>query len=401
MGVFASKSAPAGKGGLKGRRVLALGASFAALAEGPLAGADMIDGGPDQLDDLAAGAFELVLIDADGWEAQALAAAVKALAAAKAPPPVLMVGASLSASLVRNLLRLEHADILEAPFTPEQISTAVQGLLNAAQAVQAAPTGPASDSRCWAVTGAVGGSGATTLAVEIAHALASRPGKARVALIDLNFADGAAAAYLGSTAAMRLAEFGASAERIDQAMLQAFATPVTDRLDLLAHPRDPNAFETASREAVLRVLEVACETYDWVILDVPRHRRGWTLEALAGSDEVLVISELTVPALLAARAFSDEIEDGLGTGLKPRIVLNRLASRIFGPAPSMAEAERALQRKASAGISSDWEAAAASANLGGPIAQHRPKSKIVKDVDTLVEKLASEPARRDAGARAA
>jgi pilus assembly protein CpaE len=245
------------------------------------------------------------------------------------------------------------------------------------------------------VTGAVGGSGATTVAVEIATALAAQ-GSLRVALIDLNLADGAAAAYLGSAGAMRLAEFGAAAERIDQAMLQAFATPVTERLDLLAHPRDPQAFETAGDEAVLRVLETACETYDQVILDVPRHRRAWTLPALSGCDEVLVISELTVPALLAARALSDEIEDGLGSGLKPRIVLNRLASRMFGPAPSMAEAERALQRKAIAGISSDWEAAAASANLGGPIAQHRPKSKIVKDVQVLLERLAVEAQRRDA-----
>jgi len=82
-------------------------------------------------------------------------------------------------------------------------------------------------------------------------------------------------------------------------------------------------------------------------------------------------------------------------------VLNRLASRMFGPAPSMVEAEKALQRKAEAGISSDWEAAAASANLGGPIAQHRPKSKIVKDVQTLVEKLAAQPVRRDSPSKAA
>jgi len=114
-----------------------------------------------------------------------------------------------------------------------------------------------------------------------------------------------------------------------------------------------------------------------------------------------VISELTVPALLAARAYSDEIEAALGRGLHPRIVLNRLAARMFGPAPSMVEAEKALQRKAEAGISSDWEAAAASANLGGPIAQHRPKSKIVKDIQTMVERLAAQPARRDASAKAA
>src|SRR6185437_13307381 len=65
----------------------------------------------------------------------------------------------------------------------------------------------ASVSRCWAVTGAVGGSGATTLAIEIANQLCGRQSKEKaVCLIDLNLADGSAAAYLGSTPAMRLAE---------------------------------------------------------------------------------------------------------------------------------------------------------------------------------------------------
>ena len=67
---------------------------------------------------------------------------------------------------------------------------------------------------------------------------------------------------------------------------------------------------------------------------------------------------------------------------------------MFGPAPSFAEAERALQRKAEGGVSSDWEAAAASVNLGGPIATHRPKSKIVKDVQQLVDSLAARATSR-------
>ena len=385
---------------LRGRRILALGAKLAAFADGPLAGAAVEQGGVGQLDGLAAGACDLVLIDADAWDAAALAQAVKSLSALKAAPPVLVVGENLPAGLVRNVLRMPASDILEAPFTPDQLGAAVAGLLAEAQP---APAPDASvTSRCWGVTGAVGGSGATTIAIEIAHALAVQSGKERaVCLVDLNLADGAAAAYLGAQPTTRLADFGQAADRIDAAMLHAFVTPVSKGLDLITGVRDPNAFDSVGREAVLRMLEVACECYDWVILDLPRHRRAWTLEALAGCDEVLVISELTVPALLAARAYSDEIEDSLGTGLRPRIVLNRLASRMFGPAPSMAEAEKALQRKAEAGISSDWEAAAASANLGGPIAQHRPKSKIVKDVQALVEKLSAQPARRDTPAKAA
>lgn len=386
---------------IAGRRILGLGTGLAAYAHGPLAGAVLEAGTMAQVEGLAANAYDLVLIDADAWDAQAMATAIKALSAMRQAPPVLVLGENLPAGLVRNVLRMEASDILEAPFSPEQLTAAVQALLAEAAPGAAAPSGGA-ESRCWGVSGAVGGSGATTIAIEIAYALAAQSGKERsVCLVDLNLADGATAAYLGCAPTTRLADFGQAADRIDAAMLHAFVTPVSKGLDLIAGVRDANAFEAVSREAILRMLEVACECYDWVILDIPRHRRPWTLEALAGCDEVLVISELTVPALLAARAYADEVEDSLGTGLRPRIVLNRLASRMFGPAPSMAESEKALQRKAEAGISSDWEAAAASVNLGGPIAQHRPKSKIVKDIQMLVGQLAAQPARRDTAPKAA
>lgn len=388
---------------LSGRRVLVFSSALASLAAGTLAGATVEIISLDRLAGVGSSDADLILLDADACTAAALAGAVETLAACPAPPPVLMVGERLPTVVVRNLLRLTHSDVLDAPFSAEHIAVAITGLLSQPAPAGCAPDTPAPASqgvsRCWAVLGAVGGSGATTLAVEIATALSARQVKDRsVCLIDLNLADGAAAAYLGATPSMRLAEFSASADRIDPAMLQAFVTPVTRQLDLLAAVRDPTAFDGISREAVLRMLEVACESYDWVILDMPRHRRAWTLEALSGCDEALVVSELTVPALIAARALSDEIEQAMGSKLKPRIVLNRLASRMFGPAPSMAEAERALGCKAEGGISSDWEAAAASVNLGGPIAQHRPKSKIVKDVQQLVDRLAAQPARRDAQA---
>lgn len=377
---------------LAGRRVLLVGPNLSAAVAGPLKGAATEAAALDRLPQALAGAYDLVLVDADAWEAPALAAAIQALSTAPRPAPVLLIGQHLPTTVVRNLLRLQSSDVLDAPFSEAQFFGAAAALLSQLDALaEAAPVAPASGSHCWAVTGAVGGAGATTIVVEIASALAARSGKDKsVCLIDLNFADGAAAAYLGAQPTMRLGELGASPDRIDAAMLQAFVTPVTKQLDLLASPRDPDAFDQVSRETVLRVLEVACECYEWVILDMPRHRRSWTLDALSGSDEVLVISELTVPALIAARSLAEEIETSLGGQAKPRIVLNRLANRMFGPAPSMTEAERALQRKADAGVSSDWEAAAAAANLGGPIAQHRPKSKIVKDIAQLVERLSAD-----------
>jgi pilus assembly protein CpaE len=186
---------------------------------------------------------------------------------------------------------------------------------------------------------------------------------------------------------MSLADFGNAAERIDAALLAAFASPVSPGLDLLAAPRSPRGFELISREAVLKVLDIASETYDAVVIDLPRHRQTWTLDIVSGADEVVIISELTVPALISARDLCLELEADCPPGLKVRLVLNRLATRLFGPAPSMSEAERALGRKADGGITSDWESAAASVNLGGPIRQHRPRSRIVRDVEALMARL--------------
>jgi pilus assembly protein CpaE len=386
---------------LTGRRVMLVGPQLSAAVGEALKGAATETAAIERLGQAVAGAYDLVLVDADAWEAAALASAVQALGAHAHAAPVLLIGERLPATVVRNLLRLTNSDVLEAPFTAEQFTAAAAALL-AGALPQAAPVAPEGGSHCWAVTGAVGGAGATTIAVEIATALAARSGKPKsVCLIDLNFADGAAAAYLGAQPAMRFSDFGNAAERIDAALLQAFVSPVSKQLDLLASPRDPDAFDTVSRDTVLRLLEVACECYEWVILDMPRRRSAWTLEALSGSDEVLVISELTVPALIAARSLAEEIETALSGRVQPRIVLNRLANRVFGPAPSMTEAERALQRKADAGVSSDWEAAAAACNLGGPIAHHRPKSKIVKDIAQLVDRLAEAAGRKAAAPKRA
>jgi pilus assembly protein CpaE len=297
----------------------------------------------------------------------------------------MLAGAHLPASLVRALMKLPRSDVIEAPFSSEDLARAAAALI--AEPLPAPSAAPSVSATCWSVVGSVGGCGATTIAIELATALTRRGADKRVALVDLNLVDGAAAAYLGATPSMMLAEASGSPERIDAALLAAYAMKVDEGIDLLAAPRDPRAFARVSQTAVCRMLEVACQVYDWIVIDLPRHQQPWTLDVLSGSDEVLVVSELTVPALLSARSLAAEIEAELPEASPPRIILNRLASRVFGPAPSLAEAEKALQRKADGGVTSDWEAAAASVNLGGSINHHRPRSKIVRDIAVLVERL--------------
>jgi pilus assembly protein CpaE len=375
------------RGAFSNKHALLIGPDLKPLAEQALEGAMLEVAGLDQGQALASlrPGLDIVLVDADAAAPDLVIQAIEALARRPDPPAVLLIGARLPTSLVRALLKLPRSDVLEAPATAADLTKAASYAL--AESLQATPR----SAHCWTVLGAVGGAGATTTAIELAAILAKRasqPGS--VALVDLNLAFGAAHAYLGASANMRLAEASTAPERIDAAILDAFAVRVEAGFDLFAAPRDPLAFSRVAPAAVLRVLEMACQTYDWVIVDLPRWRQPWTLEVLAGSDEVLIISELTVPALLQARAFVGEIEAEAPDARRPRLILNRMSSRAFGPAPSRSEAEKALGRKVDGAITSDWEAAACSVNLGGPISQHRPRSKIVKDVEGLVDRLAAQ-----------
>ena len=367
------------------RRVCVIGQRLGLLAREAFPTAQLEVVTPDELYLPPTGgrAADLVLIDGESAAPNVLAAEIEELARRVPQPAVVLAGTQLSAVLVRAVLRLERSDVLDGRASSEDLSRIGFGLT--ASGAVAERTG----SRCWSVLSAVGGAGATTVAIEVAALAASRGQK--TCIVDLNLADGAAAAYLGAPSNMLLNEASGSPERIDAALLQAFAVQAAGDIDLLACPRDPQAFSRVSAEAVCRVLEVACATYDFVLVDLPRLRQPWTLDVISGSDELLIVSELTVPALLAARALASEIRMDL-PDTTPRLVLNRLASRMLGPAPSLAEAEKALQRKADGGITSDWEAAAASVNLGGPIRQHRPRSKIVRDVTKLVDSLIEEAA---------
>ena len=379
---------------LKQRRVLTIGPVLAARAREALPEAALEVVAPVREEVLAAlrPGLDLVLIDCARVAPELSCQIVDALARRETQPGVLLVDAQLSVGLVRALMQLRRSDMLEAPFATSDLARAAAALLAEGGGPQTTPQ----NSRCWSLMGAVGGAGATTLAIELAATLAKRAtGPRQVALIDLNLADGATAAYLGATPNMRLAEASGASERLDPAILGAFAAQLEWGFDLFAAPRDPQAFNRTSCAGVCRLLDVACQMYGAVIVDLPRLRQPWSMDVLAGSDEVLVVSELTVPALLSARALVGEIEQELKGDRTPRLILNRLAGRKFGPAPSRAEAEKALGRKLDGAVTSDWEAAACSINLGGPVCEHRPRSKIVKDVAALVDHLSAQPGGAD------
>jgi pilus assembly protein CpaE len=326
----------------------------------------------------------LILIEQGmpGWDQALLLLAVERPATA-----VVVVSDNLPAHMVRALMKLEAWDVLPVSADAGDILDTAARLSDTRTEAKGGPA----NSVCWAFRGAVGGAGVSTIAIESAFALARLVGPGKVCLVDLNLADGMTASFLEAIPKLDLPALSSAPERLDARLLAAWCWQHEDGVSIIASPRNPEADLMASEAAVLRLLDISCATFPYVILDMPRHMMPWTKPVLAAVDQAIIVSELTVPSLHAAADMCRDIDVLRGEGSQARLVLNRMfQKKQFRAGFPVDTAEKAIERKIDVTVTSDWDAARTAVNLGKPIANVKPKSPLVMDVDGLVRKFAPE-----------
>jgi len=312
---------------------------------------------------------------------------IEAYAFRRPEAAMIVIGDDLSAGVVRALLRFRYSDVVAA-FTDADGLAATISELSERISLPRGGDDAGAGSTCWAFAGAVGGAGATTLAIEAAFALAKHEPERSVCLIDLNFACGMATSFLDGHAKLDLRAICEAPERLDATLLRVYAWSHEKGVHVIAAPHDRMADIVANENAVLSLLDVACAAYDRVILDLPRHRLEWTDPVLGAVNEAIVVSELTVPSLHAGADLCRAV-DSLRDGGKPaRLVLNRMFSKkSHRHSFPIDKAEHAVQRKIDHIVRSDWETARMAVNVGMPMALVKAKSPVVRDIAEMVEQL--------------
>jgi pilus assembly protein CpaE len=319
---------------------------------------------------------------------------VLGLAVEKPDSAVLMVSDNLPVHIVRALMKIEASDILPVSAGADEILESVERIRAAAEAAESGGDGPAS-AVCWAFRGAVGGAGVSTLAIESAFAICEKVGPGKVCLVDLNVSDGMVSSFLEAVPKLDLAALSAAPERLDARLLAAWCWQHEDGVSTISAPRNPDADALATEAAILRLLDVACAEFPFVLVDMPRHMMPWTKPILGAVDEAIIISELTVPSLHAAADMAREVDMLRGPDRKAKLVLNRMfPKKKFRAEFAVDKAEKAIDRQIDATITSDWDAARTAVNLGKPIGDVKPKSALVADVLTLVDKMMPDAARQ-------
>ena len=233
---------------------------------------------------------------------------------------------------------------------------------------------------------AKGGSGATFLATNTASALAAR-GK-RVALIDLNLHMGEAALYLCDEQPTKsIADIAVDAERVDDSLLQSAMVRADENLWLLPAPETPEAALEVDAQAVARVIEVARESYDYVVIDTGRVLDARSICGLDAADTIHLVLQLALPYVHDAKRLK-RVFDGLGyPAEKLRLVVNRYER---GTDVSVRDVEKALGSSVSIKVPNDFKTVTYAINHALPIFRHKKRNPVSEAIIELVNQISPE-----------
>jgi pilus assembly protein CpaE len=331
----------------------------------------------------------VVVIDLDAIHEEEMQALQGFMAKIGTWPPVVVVTKTFDAEVARTLLQMRVADFLVKPVPPVELVRAC------ARVAKAPSSKETTEAQIYTFLPAIGGAGVTTLAIQTAMLLlnsGTRIGPASTCLVDLDFQHGACADYLDLEPRLNLSEIEPRPERLDRQLLEVMLSHHPSGLSVVAAPNRPAEMRSFDPDMVTRLLDLVSTHFDYVVIDMPRTWFSWTDSVLLGSNNLYVVSQATVPGLRHAKQLVAAINERLGEGPQPKVLVNRFEQRMFSSGLSRTDIEQALGAAFAATITNDYALVREAIDRGVPLESVKTGNKITLQL----KKLIATPAARTA-----
>ena len=276
--------------------------------------------------------------------------------------PVILLASGEASALLEQALEADVSDVLLLPQMTENVVFSIRKASHSGRRTVGAGSHAPRRGRIVTVFSPKGGTGKTVTATNLACTFAKYEGK-NTLLLDLDLQFGDAAIMLGLEPEKTIYDLVVAPGELDSEKLAGYTTRHPSGLDILPAPLRPEDAELVTEAKLARLLEVARESYDVIVVDTSPFFHGPMLATLDRTDELLLVCGLDVPTLKNVRLSLQTLELLAFPQNRIRVVLNRANSKV-GMKPG--EVEGALEVKVRFELPSDGKVPLA-VNRGTPI----------------------------------
>lgn len=229
-----------------------------------------------------------------------------------------------------------------------------------------------------------GGVGKSVFTVNLATEIRKRTeGRVLIVDLDLEFGDIALLLNLNATTTIvNIAQTGI--QSIDNEYLKSNILKSSNGLYILPAPLKPEYAEVVTPGVVQKVLEIACEEFDYIIVDTASTFRSETLAALDLSSLILLLFggdflslKNTSLALGVMASLNYPMEN-------VKLILNRFYTQ---PSTKILDIEKGLKKRVDYQLPGDHELILNSINRGQPLVETNPSSEVAKSIKAICDDL--------------
>lgn len=267
---------------------------------------------------------------------------------------VVIIASRPDPALLLEAMRSGVNEFVCEPVNAAELEAAIARLV--AQRPVIAATG-----QIFAFIGAKGGVGTTTVAVNVATALARMPGQGETLFIDLHVANGDAAVFLGEEPRFSIVDALENTHRLDEVFFRSLITKTKARVNLLASS-DRVMLSPLDVRRIRTLLDFAARQFRYVVLDVPRSDAA-VLDALEGVNRIVVVANQELAAVRSASRMAASLRQRYGKE-KLTVVVSR-ADRLAEIGHE--DVERAVGSQVRHSFPSDYRRALEALNKGRPL----------------------------------
>jgi len=288
-------------------------------------------------------------------------------------PIIVLVDSGVDAPFVVHAMRDGAAQVVMLPWVTADFHEALSSV--AAQFGHSAAA-----SRVIAVSGAHGGVGATTLAVNLAYEFAQAFQYDTIAA-EISFNSCVMASHFNIEPKHTTLDLVENDQDIDVYSVHKALVRFSDKLSILSGPSFVvKAFQVEEKK-VLHLIQSLRKLAKVVILDVPSTLDDLQMLTLDAADDVVLVADQSVPSLQLTR-------EALRLGIRsysPTVVINQFDSNVQGF--DAARIKNVLSIDAVRTVALDQVAVMSAVNCGQPLRLRFPRSRALADINALARDL--------------